>query len=188
MKQWWWPSAGTAREEGEGARGDLGANWSPLRSMNLLAFSHAREDHESAPAAPRLSSGPADFISLWLILPLGQAFLSVVSLPPSPAFLSFSPSLPFSLSLCVVSSWAYEHFFFASFFLRRKPRINDIKRFVRRQPRPHTWRRNIAGLESWMWHKCWIRDRAIEVAKIGRYLWLGRKGEENDYRNYFNIY
>lgn len=55
------------RGEGGGAGragGDLGANWSPSRSMNLLAFSHAREDHESAPAAPRLSSGPADFISL----------------------------------------------------------------------------------------------------------------------------
>lgn len=54
---------GLGRGQG-GDGGDLGANWSPSRSMNLLAFSHAREDHESAPAAPRLSSGPADFISL----------------------------------------------------------------------------------------------------------------------------
>ena len=203
-------AVGTRRQEEEGAERDLGANWSPPRSMNLLAFSHAREDHESAPAAPRLSSGPADFISLWLILPLRQAFLSVVPLPPPPPLLTHSFSLSFLFSFFfhslfisasrVVSSWAYERFFFVSFSiplfflfaLRRKPRINDIKRFVRRRTRPHTWRKNITGLESWMWHKCWIRDRrAIEVAKIGHYLWFGRKAldrKKKVYGNYFNLH
>jgi len=72
MKQWRRPSADGARTEwvgcgvgGGSRRRDLGANWSPSRSMNLLAFSHAREDHESDPAARGRacfsSRGPARF-------------------------------------------------------------------------------------------------------------------------------
>lgn len=56
MEQWgWWRR-----------RRASGSNSRALQSMNLLAFSHAR-DTPRFPLSDRLASGPVDFISLWLI-------------------------------------------------------------------------------------------------------------------------
>lgn len=181
MKQWWRPFAGTRREEEE-------KEGKGLEETSVLTGVAVNESAGLFPCSRGPREWPRqrrDSLRVQPILLVSDSFClwdrRFCRFSPSPSF-SFSLFLLFSLSLCVVSSWAYEHFFFVSFLffflfvaLRRKPRINDIKRFVRRQTRPHTWRRNIAGLESWMWHKCWIRDRrAIEVAKIDHYLWLWR--------------
>lgn len=116
--------------------------------MNLLAFSHAREDHESAPAARDSLRGSLDFISLWLILPVGQPFLSVSFLSRYVVVLRTNMYFFFaSLSLSL-------HFFsfYPPFSVQRKPRISDIKRFVRQSK----CLRNIRGLESWIRQKCWM--------------------------------
>lgn len=115
--------------------------------MNLLAFSHAREDDES-----RRRQRARDSLRARSILLVSDSF----SLSASHLCLSF---LSRHISSCV---YAHTYFFFASlvprissfplsffyppFILRRKPRISDIKRSVRR--------RNAAEISQALSHRC----------------------------------
>lgn len=162
-------------EEGE-VGGDLGANWSPSRSMNLLAFSHAREDHESAPR-DSLRVQPillvSDSFSLWDSISVCLS-VHIVSRTDVSFFPSFSPR-PF-LSLLFL------------FLIRRSPTEAANKRYQAFRPPSN---RAPAHLPQ-KYRRPWVVDMthyARYAAEINRESLNRAETSKRDHKKFhFNMY